>query len=84
MKIIKTAQYNLFTESSMDFSNYNDAELDFAAKFGLGPKYVPKETKTYKCPKCGKKEAYFEEIHPDTDMNDIVLSCPDCGYEGGD
>ena len=76
MKIIKTAKY----KKSINWSDYNDVELDFAAKLGLGPKYVPEKTKTYKCPKCNKKNAYFKEIHPDTDMNDIVLYCPDCKY----
>ena len=51
---------------------------DFLAKFGLGPKYVPKETKKHECPKCKKKIAYYREEHPDTDMNEMVLFCPDC------
>jgi len=53
----------------------------FLAAFGLGPKYVPKKPRTHACPKCGKKNATFKEVHPDTDMNDVVLSCPDCGFE---
>ena len=31
------------------------------------------------CPKCGKNKAYYQEMHPDTDMNEIILYCPDCG-----
>jgi DNA-directed RNA polymerase subunit M/transcription elongation factor TFIIS len=54
---------------------------DFLAKFGLGPKYVPQEPNKHKCPGCGKVTAYYKEIHPDTDMNEIVLYCPECGYE---
>lgn len=54
----------------------------FLSKFGLGPKYIPKETKKYLCPKCGQHNAYYKEIHPDTSMDEIVLSCPDCKYEG--
>lgn len=55
---------------------------DFAAKFGLGRKYVPQKPKYYDCPinSCGGKRAYYKEIHPDTGMDDIVLYCPDCGY----
>ena len=47
--------------------------------FGLG-KYRP-ETKYQECPKCGKKTAYYREIHPDTDagMDEIVLYCKNCG-----
>jgi len=31
------------------------------------------------CPKCKKMQAFYREEHPDTDMNEIVLYCPDCG-----
>lgn len=48
--------------------------------FGLG-KYVP-ETKYQECTKCGKNTAYYREIHPDTDMNEIVLYCKNCGEVG--
>lgn len=54
---------------------------EFLAKFGLGPKYVPTESKKFKCPKCGKLNAEYREIHPDTDMNEMVLFCPDCKSE---
>ena len=54
---------------------------NFLAIFGMGPKYKPSTPKKYLCPKCGKHNAVYKEIHPDTDMNEIVLSCPDCGYE---
>lgn len=37
-----------------------------------------KKSKNYKCPECKKSEAYYKEIHADTDMNDVVLYCPDC------
>lgn len=53
---------------------------DLLAKFGMGPKYVPSKPKKYKCPECGDGNAVYKEIHPDTDMNDVVLSCPDCGF----
>jgi hypothetical protein len=52
----------------------------FLSKFGLGPKYVPKEPKKTNCPKCNKGNAFYKEIHPDTAMNDIVLYCPDCNF----
>ena len=52
----------------------------FLSKFGLGPKYVPVEPKKHDCPKCGKGNAFYKEIHPDTSMNDIVLYCPDCKF----
>jgi DNA-directed RNA polymerase subunit RPC12/RpoP len=59
-----------------------DVVDDFLAKFGLGPKYIPKEPKKYTCPNCKKTNAIVEEEHPDTDMNEMVLSCPDCGFSG--
>jgi predicted nucleic acid-binding Zn ribbon protein len=40
---------------------------------------IKHERKMYDCPQCGKKEAYYVEEHPDTDMNEIVLKCK-CGY----
>lgn len=52
---------------------------DFLAIFGLGPKYVHQKPKRHNCPKCGEKIATYKEIHPDTDMNEIVLWCPVCG-----
>jgi len=55
---------------------------DFLAKFGIGPNYIPEPPKTYECPRCKKHNAVFEEVHPDTDMNEILLCCPDCGYSG--
>jgi HK97 family phage prohead protease len=64
----------------IDYSTYTDAELDFAASLGLGPRAELKPSKKYKCPKCGKANAYYREIHPDTSKNAIVLCCPDCGF----
>jgi DNA-directed RNA polymerase subunit M/transcription elongation factor TFIIS len=52
-----------------------------AASLGFGPKYKPKPTPKYKCPKCGENNAYYKEIHPDTGMDEIVLRCPDCGCD---
>lgn len=54
---------------------------DFLAAHGLGPKYVPKKPLTYICPSCEGKNATVKERHADTDMNCMVLHCPDCGYE---
>ena len=34
--------------------------------------------KTEECPTCHGKNAYIREEHPDTDMNEMVLYCPDC------
>jgi endogenous inhibitor of DNA gyrase (YacG/DUF329 family) len=31
------------------------------------------------CPKCKKPKAFYREMHADTDMNEIILYCPDCG-----
>ena len=53
---------------------------NFLASFGLGPKYVPKEPTKHDCPKCGGHRAYYKEVHPDTDMNDVVLFCPECNF----
>ena len=77
MKIIKIA--DKFEQYRKEFGK--DKIDDFLAKFGLGPKYIPKEPKKYPCPKCGKKNAYYVEEHADTDMNEMVLKCPDCGFE---
>ena len=41
-------------------------------------KHKPK-TKYHECPKCGNPKCYYKEIHPDTDMNEIVEYCPVCG-----
>jgi hypothetical protein len=30
------------------------------------------------CPECKKGNIYWKEIHQDTDMNDVVLYCPEC------
>jgi len=57
-----------------------DAVDTFAATLGLGPKYVPTETKTYECPECKKQNAYYREFHPDTCMDEVLLYCPDCRY----
>jgi hypothetical protein len=54
---------------------------DLLAEFGMGPKYIPKKPKSAgKCPKCNSENTIFKEVHPDTDMNDIVLKCNDCGF----
>ena len=46
------------------------------AKFNL----TPNDKKVYICPQCGSNKAYHKEIHPDTEMNDIVLFCPECNF----
>lgn len=45
--------------------------------FGLG-KHKP-EPSYHKCPKCENSKATYREVHPDTDMNEIVEYCPVCG-----
>lgn len=45
----------------------------------LGRKPAPPARK---CPKCGSENATIHEDHPDTDMNEMVGKCPDCGYTG--
>lgn len=59
-----------------------DVVNTFLANFGMGPKYISKNPKKYTCPTCKKPNATIKELHPDTDINEIVLSCPDCGFEG--
>lgn len=54
---------------------------NFLSKFGLGPKYVPSAPKKHICPVCGHPNATIKETHPDTDINDIMMCCPDCGIE---
>ena len=49
--------------------------------FDENDKPITIKRKTYNCKKCGKNNAYYKEEHPDTDMNEIVFHCPDCGYE---
>lgn len=51
---------------------------NFLEAFGMVPLYNSTKRKTHICPVCGKSNAYYKEIHPDTDMNEIVLYCPDC------
>ena len=64
------------------FEKLSEEEVNnFLAKFGIGSNYKPTPPKTHTCPECKKENAYIKEIHPDTDMNEIVLYCPDCGYE---
>jgi len=58
-----------------------DENNDFLAKFGVGPKYKAPEPVKRKCPKCNKENAVVRESHADTDMNEMVLECPDCGCE---
>lgn len=53
---------------------------DFLAVMGLGKKYKPTEPKKYKCENCAKTSAYYKEFHPDTDMNEVLLYCPDCKH----
>ena len=76
MRIIKVDKFDEFRRSLG-----KDKVDNFLGAFGLGPKYVPKEPKRHECPKCGKRNATFVEIHPDTDFNDVVLECPDCGFQ---
>ena len=52
---------------------------EFLAKFGLGPNYKPQAPKLHECPQCKKCQAQYKEMHADTDMNEMVLECPDCG-----
>lgn len=64
--------------------NDKSVEKRIKMSLGLGPDYVPKKPNKYKCPKCGENSAIIKEIHPDTDMNEIVGYCKDCGYESED
>ncbi len=80
----------LFQESLSkdDFAEAIDIEIEedygilneFAATLGLGPLYVSTGPKHVDCPECGRPNAYYREIHPDTSINEIVLYCPDCKY----
>ena len=54
----------------------------FLAKFGLGPDYKPSPPKLEECPRCHGRNARWREDHPDTDMNEMNLHCPDCSYVG--
>jgi hypothetical protein len=54
----------------------------FLSSFGLGPNYVPPAPKTYACPQCGGAKATCHEEGADTDYNEMVLECPDCGWSG--
>jgi len=60
---------------------YKKAQLTpeeiLAKEYGFRFKKI--KAKTFQCPKCKKDGAYFREEHPDTDMNEIVKYCPDCG-----
>jgi hypothetical protein len=65
-------------KADFNWNQCSEAELDFAAALGLGPKYIPQPRQTVECPSCHNQNAYYREEHPDTDMNEIVLFCPDC------
>lgn len=54
---------------------------DLLACFGLGPKYVPVQPKKTICPQCHSLSVTSREVHPDTDMNAIELSCSECGWK---
>jgi len=54
-----------------------DIPEELQRMFGLG-NFKPKQ-KYVTCKKCGNKKAYYKEEHPDTDMNEIILYCPNCG-----
>lgn len=58
----------------------SEAVDDLMASLGMGPKYVPVKRKTFTCPRCRGVNAYHKEVHADTDMNEIVLYCPDCKF----
>jgi len=49
---------------------------EIIAKFDIDPN----DKKTHICPQCGSKKAYHKEIHPDTNVNDMVLFCPECNF----
>ena len=71
-----------FYRDAMELTKEESDKIDtLAAAFGFGPKYKPTPAKKYTCPKCKKENAVHKEMHADTDMNEIVLSCPDCGFE---
>lgn len=53
----------------------------FLANFGMGPKYVPTQPVRRVCEFCGCGNAVVKERHPDTDINVMVIYCPDCGLE---
>jgi len=77
-------QSKTFYRDGMDLRVEDADRMDvLAATLGFGPKYKPKPIKRHACPACGKVNAIYKEIHPDTEMNEIVLSCPDCGFEEG-
>jgi Zn finger protein HypA/HybF involved in hydrogenase expression len=48
--------------------------------FDAEGKPLPIERKTCECDNCHKNNAYVREEHPDTDMNEMVVYCPDCKH----
>lgn len=50
------------------------------AKGKIFAKTSKTSSKTHRCPECGKSNCVVHEEHPDTDMNEMILKCPDCGY----
>lgn len=82
MKMEKEKRSETFYRDALDLSPEDAERIDMlAASLGFGPKYKSEPRKTYECPKCKSPNAYYKEIHPDTDMNDVVLYCPDCKFE---
>lgn len=43
---------------------------------------TPKQPDPLICPKCGIKDGYIHEDHPDTGMDEMVGKCRACGHEG--
>jgi len=41
---------------------------------------VLKKSSEHQCQKCHGNNAYVREMHPDTDMNEMVIYCPDCKH----
>lgn len=45
-----------------------------------GNQMVVHDEEIIRCPKCNSADIEYREEYPDTDMNEMVLICNDCGF----
>ena len=77
---LKTLTTILTESEERDWSKYSQKELEFFAKFGVGPLYKPRPRPKYECGGCHKETAYKKTFHEDTAMEETALYCPECGW----
>lgn len=59
-----------------------ESKVDFINSTSSAKVMLWRDAGIKKCPKCGNDKVYYKEVHPDTDINEIVLWCQNCGEVG--